>query len=58
MNQQERSEHRERMRSMKTYEECKAYQEQHHEQMAARAKERGGKALSQPRRDGCSGFKR
>lgn len=58
MTQQERNEHRERMRSMKTYEECKTYQEQHHEQMAARAKERGGKGLAQPRRDACGGLKK
>jgi len=58
MTQQERNEHRDRMRSMKTYEECKAYQDQHHEQMAARAKERGGKALAQPRRDACGGLKK
>lgn len=58
MTQQERNEHRERMRSMKSYEECKAYQERHHEQMAARAKERGGKALAQPRRDACGGLKK
>jgi hypothetical protein len=58
MSQQERNEHRDRMRSMKTYEECKTYQEQHHEQMAARAKERGGKAFAQPRRDACAGLKK
>lgn len=58
MTQQERNEHRDRMREMKTYEECKAYQEQHHAQMATRAKERDGKALAQPRRDPCSGLKK
>jgi len=58
MSQQERNEHRDRMRSMKTYEECKTYQDQHHEQMAARAKERGGKPLAQPRRDACGGLKK
>lgn len=57
MTPQERNEHRDRMRAMKTYEECKTYQAQHHEQMAARAKERGGAALAQPRRDACSGLK-
>lgn len=57
MTKQERSEHRDRMRSMKTYDDCKAYQDQHHEQMAARAKERGGKALAHPRRDACGGLK-
>lgn len=58
MSQQERNEHRDRMRSMKTYEECKIYQDQHHEQMAARAKERGGKALAVPRRDACGSLKK
>lgn len=58
MTEQERREHRTRMRSMKTYEECTAYQAQHHEQMAARAKERGGKMPGQPRRDACAGLKR
>jgi hypothetical protein len=58
MNQQERNEHRDRMRSMKSYEECKAYQDQHHEQMVARAKERGGKPMAQPRRDACGGLKK
>ena len=58
MSEQERAEHRERMRSMKTYEECTAYQQQHHEQMAARAKERGGRGPASPRRDACAGLKR
>jgi hypothetical protein len=57
MTQAERNEHRERMRSTKTFDECKAAMEQHREQMAARAKERGGKALAQPRRDPCIGMK-
>jgi hypothetical protein len=58
MTPQERSQHQERMRSMNNYDECKAYQTQHHEQMAARAKERGGKPLAAPRRDACAGLKR
>ena len=58
MTPKERDEHREHMRSMKTYEECKAYQAQHHEQMAQRAKERGGKALGQPRHAACGGLNR
>lgn len=58
MSEQERNEHRDRMRSMKTYEECKSYQDQHHEQMAARAMERGGKALAMPRRDACGSLKK
>ena len=58
MNSQERNEHREHMRSLKDYDECKAYMAQHHEQMAARAKERGGKTLLQPLRDACIGLKK
>jgi hypothetical protein len=58
MSEQERNEHRDRMRSTKTYEECSSYQDQHHEQMAARATERGGKALAQPRRDACGSLKK
>jgi hypothetical protein len=58
MTPQERNDHRDRMRSMKTYDECKAYLEQHHAQMAARAQERRGKALPQPRQDACGGLKR
>lgn len=58
MDPQERKDHQERMRAMKTYEECKAYHDQHHEQMAARAKERGGKVLMRPRHDPCGGMKK
>lgn len=58
MDPQERKEHQERMHAMKTFEECKAYHDQHHEQMAARAKERGGKALARPRHDPCWGMKK
>jgi hypothetical protein len=58
MTQQERNEHLDRMRSMKTYEECKSYQDQHHEQMASKAKDRGGKALAPARRDACIGLKK
>jgi hypothetical protein len=49
----ERTAHRQQMSSMKTYDECKAYMDKHHEEMAARAKEKGGKPLPAPRRDGC-----
>jgi hypothetical protein len=58
MTPQERQEHQQRMRAMTNYDECKAYQDQHREQMAARAKERGGKALAQPRRDACAALKK
>ena len=56
MTEQERTEHRGRMQNMKTQDECKTYQAQHHEQMVARAKERGSKALPAPRRDPCAGL--
>lgn len=58
MTQQERDEHRERMRSMQSYDECKAYRQQHHEKMVERAKERGAKPPLEPRRDACGGLKR
>lgn len=57
MTRAERNEHREHMRSFKTYEECTAYRDQVHEKMAARIKEKGGKPLAQPRRDACAGLK-
>lgn len=52
----ERNEHRDRLRAMKTLEECHAYVAQHHEQMAARAKERN-QPLPKPRRDACANLK-
>jgi len=59
MTAQERTEHRQRMQSMTSYAECTAYRDQHHEQMVARAKERGVAAPSaQPRRDACAGLKK
>lgn len=53
----ERNEHRDRMRSMKSYEECKTTMAQHHEQMVARAKEKGVKMPAEPRHDACAGMK-
>ena len=41
MTPEERVEHQNKMRSFKTYDECKAYQEQQHQAMEARAKEQG-----------------
>ena len=56
MTTQDGTQHREHMRAMKTQDECKTYVAQHHEEMAARAKERGVKALPMPRRDPCAGL--
>lgn len=53
MNREERRMHHERMASIKTYDECRAYMDQHHQQMTERAKERGRAAPGQPRRDAC-----
>jgi len=53
----ERTEHMNRMGSMKTVDECKAYVQKHHEEMASRAKEKGAKVVAQPRRDPCAGLK-
>jgi hypothetical protein len=58
MSKAEREEHRQRMREMKTYEECRAYLDQHREKMAARATEQARKALGQPRRDACAALKK
>jgi hypothetical protein len=57
MSEAERNEHRDRIRAMKSYEECQAFVAQHREQMAARAQERGSKTLRSPRRDACAALK-
>jgi hypothetical protein len=43
---------------MANYDDCKAYMDQHHQQMSARAKEKGQTVPAQPRRDACAGLKR
>jgi hypothetical protein len=58
MTRQERIEHQNKINATKTYEECKAYVEQHHAQMTERAKEKGRAAPAQPRRDACASFKK
>ncbi len=58
MNAKERDEHRAQMRAAKTEQECVALRDKHHEQMGARAKERGITMPAQPRRDACQGMKR
>jgi hypothetical protein len=56
MTPEERNQHRERMQSMKTFDECQAYRDQHHQQMAERAKQRGANPPARPRRDLCAGL--
>lgn len=58
MTPQERAEHQAKMRGMTSYDDCKAYQEQHHQQMAERAKAKGIQSLPQPRRDACINLKK
>jgi hypothetical protein len=58
MTKQERIEHQNKIRSMKTYEECNAYVEQHHGQMSERAKEKGRTIPAKPRRDACAWLKK
>jgi hypothetical protein len=56
MTPQERTAHQAKMRSMKTYDECKSYIDQHHAMMESRAKEKG-KKLMVMRTDPCGDMK-
>ena len=52
MSPDERIEHQRRMRSFRNYEECRAYQEEHHEQMEQRA-HKPGDTLQRHADSGC-----
>ncbi len=54
MSTEERQQHRDKMGSFTSYDDCKAYMDQHHQQMSARAKEQGRIMPAQPRRDACA----
>ena len=56
MTPDEQAAHREKMQSLKTYEECKAFQAEHRVTMEARAKEKGT-TLPVPRQNGCDRMK-
>jgi hypothetical protein len=56
MSTEERAAHRDKMQGAKTYDECKATQEEHHKAMEARAKEKGA-TLPAPRSNGCERMK-
>jgi hypothetical protein len=58
MSAEERRAHADKMRSMKDYESCKAYLDQHHEGMKTRATQLGQPQPPQPRRDACAPLKR
>ena len=53
MTDEERAEHRERMHSFTTVDECKAYWTEHRAQVTARAKEQGVEPGPGPRFDPC-----
>ena len=57
MTPEERKEHQARMSAMTGHDDCRAYMDKHHEQMAARAKEKGRTMPAKPRRDACAGLK-
>lgn len=57
MSRGERTEHRNRMLSIKTYDECVAYLEEHRKQMEARAKERGRPMPGMPAQNMCDRMK-
>jgi hypothetical protein len=56
MSAEERTAHRDKMRGAKTYDECKATQDEHHKAMETRAKEKGV-TLPAPRNNGCDRMK-
>jgi len=56
MSAAERTEHQKKMLAAKTYDECKAIQEEHHKAMEARAKEKGV-TLGTPKANACDNMK-
>lgn len=56
MTAEERTAHRDRIWSAKSYDECKSIQEENHKTMTERAKEQG-KTLPTPRWNGCDRMK-
>lgn len=58
MTPEERNAHRDAMLAQKDYAECRTLMEQHHQQMAERAKAQGWAMPARPRHDGCAGLKR
>jgi hypothetical protein len=56
MTPEERTAHQKAMSEAKTYEECAALRDQHHQQMVDRAKEKGQTLPAQRRRDVCAGL--
>lgn len=56
MSEQERADHRQKMMSMKSYDECVAYMNEHHKLMQERASQKG-KSLPMPKYNACEKMK-
>lgn len=56
MTPEERTAHRQAMMGAKSHDECVALRDKHHQDMQARAKERGVAMPDKPRRDACAGL--
>ncbi len=56
MTAEERSTHQTKMRAVKTYDECKLLQDEQHQAMQARAKEKGV-TFNVPQQNGCDRMK-
>ena len=57
MNREERQMHHDKLRSMKSYDECKAYLDKHRDEMTARARKLDRPTPHEPRRDACAPLK-
>jgi hypothetical protein len=57
MTQAERQSHRDTLMGFKTYDECKAYMDKHHDEMVSRAQSQGRTAPVRPRHDPCAPLK-
>ena len=57
MTPEERDEHRRRMQSARTPEECRQLLDEHRKLMESRAKERGMGNMRAPRRDACADWR-
>jgi hypothetical protein len=57
MTPEERAQHQQRMANMHSPDECNAYMDKHHQEMMARAQQRGASVPGQPPHSMCSGMK-
>lgn len=57
MSREERRQHREKLHSMKAYDECRSYLDKLREQMRERARKQGRSLPQAPRRDACAALR-